>query len=106
MHARVIWFAPELGGRKSGPPPGPEYRPTVILLNPRSGTRMPPESSLHASMILRFITEPSEDAIAELLPLAPELVEPYLYEGSTFLVMEGARPVGFARMFDADQNPS
>lgn len=106
MRARVIWFSPEMGGRESGPPPGPDYAPTAIFLNPLSSADSPPESSLYASVRMSFIAKSAEGVIVELRPFAIDLVRPYLYDGSSFLVMEGAQPVGYGRMIGDGQSPS
>jgi hypothetical protein len=100
MRVRIVWFSSEMGGRDSGPPPGPEYRTTGLFLQPKSPAAGPPESSIYASIIMTFVVHTPEETVAEFWFIAPDLLADYVYEGSTFLVMEGRRPVGYARMFE------
>lgn len=95
--------APEHGGRKSGPPLLGEYRPIALFLTPHQRSSQPLETEYGS---VRFILDSGDPTDVELDFWSPQDLDRYVYDGSPFIVMEGSRPVGFARMFDDSQNPS
>lgn len=97
MRARVVWFEPNLGGRKTGPPVAGEYRPNALFLQPKLQTVGPNEVEF-GSVIFRLASDDSSDV--ELVFWSPQDLSRYIYDDSPFLVMEGPRPVGYARMYD------
>jgi hypothetical protein len=102
MRARVIWFSAALGGRESGPPSGAQFRPNGFFIRPESGKNtMPPESSIFTGVIFDFVEHNAEHSVADLTFTFPELAKPYAYDGSAFLVYEGARAIGYAQIVDA-----
>ena len=103
MRARVTWLDPEFGGRKSGPPVGGEYRPNALFLAPQQSSAEPLEVEYGS---VRFVFSTDDRSDVELDFWSPQDLSRYNYDGSPFIVMEGPRPVGFARMFEKTQNPS
>ena len=98
MRARVIWFGPEFGGRESGPPLANEYRPNALFLTPQPHSSHPMTTEFGS---VRFILGPRDPSDVELDFWSPQELDRYIYDSSPFMVMEGTRPVGFARMFEA-----
>ncbi len=97
MRARVTWFDPDLGGRVTGPPVAGEYRPNALFLEPKPRTGEFPEVEFGS---VRFLLATDDSSDVELDFWSPQDLSRYIYDDSPFLVMEGPRPVGFARMFD------
>ncbi len=103
MRARVTWFEPDLGGKKSGPPVAGEYRPNALFLEPKPLTAEFPEVEFGS---VRFLLVTDDSSDVELDFWSPRDLSRYIYGDSPFLVMEGRRPVGFARMYEESQNPN
>ena len=103
MRARVTWFSPEMGGRVSGPPAKGEYRPNALFLSPREKTDggIRPEYGS-----VRFFLASYDPTDVELDFWSPQDLSTYIYDDSPFIVMEGPRPVAYARMYEDDQNPT
>lgn len=103
MRARVTWFDADFGGRESGPPMGSEYRPNALFLAPHHSSAQPLGVEYGS---VRFFFATDDRSHVELDFWSPQDLEPYIYDGSPFIVMEATSPVGFARMFDQPQNPT
>lgn len=97
MHAKVIWFEPNVGGRPSGPPSGSEYRPNALFVHAHSERSQPVEVEFGS---VRFLFSGEDRSVVELDFWSPQDLSRHVFDGSTFLVMEANRPVGFARMVD------
>jgi len=88
----VAWRPPASGGRRSGPPPGPRYMPTVVFADGRGGA----VAGEHFSIVIELEEQHGMLSRGRARFLAPALVEPYLHAGASLHVMEGARVVGDA----------
>ena len=100
MHARVAWFDPNLGGRESGAPSGSEYRPNALFLGLHSGAFENADIEFGS---VRFFFLTDDRSNVELNFWSPQDLTRFVFEGSTFIVMEGATAVGFARMYEPDR---
>lgn len=98
MRARIVWFSQSMGGRDSGPPTGPNFRPNALFFKLRNDA--PEATTLFAGVLLDFVGEEDGATLAEIRPTAPELLTDYWQEGATLLLMEGSRPVGYARLLE------
>lgn len=99
----IVWRLPSQGGRSSGPPDGPTYRPTAVpVLGGEKDVNpgWPASSTDHYSLEIRFDDNGSSKLAVncQLRFIAPELVGQYLTVGANFLLMEGAQVVGELRV--------
>lgn len=107
--ATVRWFSEEEGGRHQLPP-GPTYGATAVFVFGDDAELVPgwPAQGEHFSVLLDFDeTSPAGESLAKVEFITWSLVADYLVPGSSFLIMEGAKPVAEARVsetFDEDQH--
>ena len=106
--ATVRFFSEEEGGRHQ-PPPGPTYAATAVFVLGGDAELIPdwPAKGEHFSVLLDFDeASPAGESLAKVEFMSWSLVADYLLPGSSFLIMEGPKPVAEARVhetFDEDQ---
>jgi hypothetical protein len=107
--ATVRWFSEEEGGRHQ-PPPGPTYAATAVFVFGGDAGLIPdwPAKGEHFSVLLDFDeTNLEGESLAKVEFMSWSLVADYLRPGSTFLILEGPKPVAEARVgetFDEDHS--
>lgn len=92
------WRTVAEGGRASGPPPGPTYRPTVVFVLGEDAEVVPgwPATGEHFSVSIRFSASPSRgQGPAHLRFLNTEAASELASMGGKFFVMEGPRVVAY-----------
>jgi hypothetical protein len=95
----IRWRSPSEGGRRSGPPPGPEYAATAVFMYGDDTETQPnwPASGEHFSVRMEYASPLKGSEVTAVVDfLAPDLVQGQLREGARFLIMEGPRAVGEA----------
>lgn len=96
--AHVRWRAPDDGGRRVGPPPGPVYAATAVRVEGgEADAWRTPVSAAHSSVKLEYASPLrglEVDAFIEFFVRPPG--RDGLCEGDLFFIMEGRRPVALA----------
>lgn len=95
------WFAPELGGRVSGPPTGPEYFATAVAGSARDHTKASAEGEHHSVRI----TWENDRGSALLTFLFPDAMTDSDLDAGSWLIMEGPHPVAHARAASPEAQP-
>lgn len=91
----VRWRQASEGGRRSGPPPGPEYFATAIFFSADNAEA----SGEHFSVAITLDKpQPDGRVPARFRFFAPDLIGSQLASGAMFYVMEGPRVVGVAEI--------
>lgn len=80
-----------------GPPVAGVYRPNALFLDPKPRTAEVPDVEFGSVM---FVLATDDSSDVELVFWSPQDLTRYIYDDSPFLIMEGPRPVGFARMYE------
>jgi len=97
--ATVTWFAPDEGGRSSGPPSGAVYAANCAFPLGGEPETIPgwPATAEKFSLLLQKIEERADRSwLCKVDFFAPDLVAAYLSRGAQMLVMEGPKVVGDA----------
>lgn len=97
--AVVTWVAPEMGGRRSGPPSGPVYAATSVFMH-EGDAEVQADWPLGADQlsILVQMTEtlPGGAWLCKIDFLARDLAAPLVRPGVVLLIMEGPKVVATA----------
>lgn len=101
--AVVTWVTAEMGGRVSGPPAGPVYAATSVVVDGADAEVLPgwPATADQLSILLQEIESlPGGARICMVDFLARDLARPFVRPGATFLIMEGPKVVATAVISD------
>src|ERR1700743_1087483 len=93
-HAVVTWVAPEMGGRRSGPPSAPVYAATSVFVRGGDAEVQPgwPAGADQLSILVqRAETLPGGAWRCEIDFLARDLAAPLARPGAVLLIMEGPK---------------
>lgn len=97
--ARVAFLPTEQGGRTH-----------PVATGYRVGMFFHPESNEGNDGILTLVDKdrcyPSEECVARIRPLFPELVQPLVHPGAVFEVREGRRVIGTGTVLDEFADPA
>jgi hypothetical protein len=97
--AVVTWVTAEMGGRASGPPVGPVYAATSVVVHGADAEVLPgwPATADQLSILLQEVESlPSGARICKVDFLARDLAGPFVRPGAILLIMEGPKVVATA----------
>ncbi len=97
--AVVTWVTLEMGGRASGPPAGPVYAATSVVVHGADAEVLPgwPATADQLSILLQEVESlPGGARICKVDFPARDLAVPFVQPGATLLIMEGPKVVATA----------
>lgn len=105
--AVVTWVTPAMGGRASGPPAGPVYAATAVVVHGADAEVLPgwPATANQLSILLQEVGSlPGGARICKVDFLARDLAMPFVRAGAILLIMEGPKAVATAVVSDVTGN--